>query len=530
MLFNGFKPLFQALSPEDVNQLSYELIQVFQGEGGTLEGLLAHTASVTSTLADRDEVIGDLIDNLSLVLDHVADRDQQLTRLIQSFRTLVGGLKKDRNAILGSLEDVSALSVETASLIDGIREPFVKDIKELRAVAGNIDKNKAELDRALQVLPIKLDKIGRTAIYGSFFNFYLCEFQGRVNLPGGTSRCRSSTTPAPTGVISDDPKPFRERNPVVVGAVSLVVLALVMVAALRADDLPIIGGGDTYHAMFTEAGGLKVNDEVRIAGVRVGKVNEIELDGDQVKVSFKVDDAADFGGDTRAAIKVKTILGSMFLALEPAGGGQLDEGATIPAERTSSPFDVVEAFEGLASTSEQIDTDQLAESLTTLADLTRNTPDEFRGALSGLSRLSANVAAKDEQLNSLLVNLERVSTVLDARDEDIIKLMEDSDVLFRALVARRDAVHELLVSSTTLSKELTALIRQSRDGPRARPGAPGERRRGAQQERGQPRQQPAADGAVLPRLRQHARHRVRGSTRGSPTSLPFRRWADPWTS
>ena len=185
VLFNGFKPLFEALSPEDVNQLSYELIQVFQGEGGTLEGLLAHTASVTSTLADRDEVIGELINNLSLVLDHVADRDKQLTRLIDSFRTLVGGLKKDRNAILGSLEDVSALSVETASLIDGIREPFVKDVKELRAVAGNIDKNKAELDRAIQVLPVKLNKIGRTAIYGSFFNFYLCEFQGRVSLPGG---------------------------------------------------------------------------------------------------------------------------------------------------------------------------------------------------------------------------------------------------------------------------------------------------------------------------------------------------------
>lgn len=258
-------------------------------------------------------------------------------------------------------------------------------------------------------------------------------------------------------------KPFRERNPVIVGAVSLVVLAMVMVAALRADDLPIIGGGDTYHAMFTEAGGLKVNDEVRIAGVRVGKVNEVELAGDEVKVTFKVDDAADFGAETRAAIKVKTILGSMFLALEPAGGGQLDENSTIPAERTSSPFDVVEAFEGLASTSEQIDTDQLAESLTTLADLTRNTPDEFRGALSGLSRLSANVAEKDEQLNTLLQNLERVSKVLDARDEDIIKLMQDSDVLFRALVARRDAVHDLLVSSTKLSQELTTLIRQSRD-------------------------------------------------------------------
>lgn len=258
-------------------------------------------------------------------------------------------------------------------------------------------------------------------------------------------------------------KPFRERNPVVVGAISLVVLAVTLVAALRADDLPIIGGGDTYHAMFSEAGGLKVDDEVRIAGVRVGKVDEIELAGDEVRVSFKVDDAADFGGDTRAAIKVKTILGAMFLALEPAGSGRLAEGATIPAARTSSPFDVVEAFEGLASTSERIDTDQLAGSLTTLADLTRNTPEEFRGALDGLSRLSSNIAAKDEQLNTLLVNLERVSTVLDERDQDIITLMEDSDVLFRALVARREAVHDLLVSSTTLSKELTLLIEQSRE-------------------------------------------------------------------
>ncbi|MBS2939508.1 MCE family protein [Nocardioides sp. J2M5] len=257
-------------------------------------------------------------------------------------------------------------------------------------------------------------------------------------------------------------KPFRERNPVVVGAVSLVVLVLVVVAALRADDLPVIGGGETYHALFTEAGGLQVDDEVRIAGVRVGKVDDIALDGDRVRVTFKVQDDAAFGADTGAAIKVKTVLGSMFLALEPAGGGQLDEGATIPAERTSSPFDVVDAFEGLASTSEKIDTDQLAESLTTLADLTRNTPEEFRGALSGLSRLSSNVAAKDAQLNTLLQNLQRVSTVLDERDQDIIALMKDSDVLFRALVARRDAVHELLVSSTRLSKELTKLVRQSR--------------------------------------------------------------------
>jgi phospholipid/cholesterol/gamma-HCH transport system substrate-binding protein len=257
--------------------------------------------------------------------------------------------------------------------------------------------------------------------------------------------------------------PFRERNPVVIGAISLAVIALLIMAAFRAQDLPLIGGGDTYYADFSESGGLKADDEVRIAGVRVGKVESVELDGDHVKVTFRVKTDSDFGEQTQAAIKVKTLLGAMYLALEPAGDGQLAQGAEIPVERTSSPYDVVDAFSGLASTSERIDTDQLAKSLTTLADLTRNTPEEFRNALDGVSRLSTTIASRDDQIDSLLTNLDRVTTVLNDRDDDIIGLMKDSDVLFRALVARRDAVHNLLVSTSTLSKELTALIRQSRD-------------------------------------------------------------------
>lgn len=187
VLFNGFKPLFQALSPSDINQLSYEIVQVFQGEGGTLESLLGHTASVTSTLAERDEVISSLITNLNDVLDHLGDRDDQLSQLIVNFRSLVGGLKDDRQAILSSLDQISDLSRETAGLVTGLREPFVEDVKQLRRLATNIDRNKGELDRALQVLPIKLEKVGRTAIYGSWFNFYLCHFQGRIRLPAGIS-------------------------------------------------------------------------------------------------------------------------------------------------------------------------------------------------------------------------------------------------------------------------------------------------------------------------------------------------------
>ena len=256
--------------------------------------------------------------------------------------------------------------------------------------------------------------------------------------------------------------PFRERNPVVIGAISLAVLAALILSAFRADDLPLIGGGDTYYAAFSEAGGLKANDEVRVAGVRVGKVDAVELDGDHVKVTFKVESGVDFGKDSAASIRIKTLLGSMYLALEPAGSGQLAEESTIPVERTTSPYDVVEAFAGLAETSEKIDTDQLTQSLSTLADLGRNTPDEFRETLEGVSALSETLASRDEQINTLLTNLQKVSGVLGDRSDDIITLMKDGDVLFKALVARRQAIHNLLVSTSTMSEQLTLLIRQSR--------------------------------------------------------------------
>jgi phospholipid/cholesterol/gamma-HCH transport system substrate-binding protein len=256
--------------------------------------------------------------------------------------------------------------------------------------------------------------------------------------------------------------PFRERNPVTIGAISLAVIAALLVVAFKAGDLPVIGGGDNYYASFTEAGGLKPNDEVRIAGVRVGKVRSVELKGGRVQVRFQVNSGAQFGPETGAQIKVKTILGSMFLALKPAGSGQMKEGTDIPVSRTSSPYNVVDVFEGLAKRSERIDTDQLANALDTLATLTRNTPEEFKSALKGVSALSRNVAARDQELNELLTNLDDVSQVLGERKDDIVGLMKDADVLFRALVARREAVHNLLQSTATLSRELTALVRQSR--------------------------------------------------------------------
>jgi len=254
------------------------------------------------------------------------------------------------------------------------------------------------------------------------------------------------------------PVSFRERNPVTIGAIGIVVIALMLVAAFRASDLPLIGGGDTYFAQFREAGGLKVNDEVRIAGVRVGQVEKLSIEDGHVVVEFKVDGDQQLGRDTGASIRVKTLLGAMYLALEPAGTGYLPEGSSIKLADTVAPYDVVDAFSDLATTEQQVDTAQLATSLDTLSTLLRDTPDDVRTSLTGLSRLSRNLADRDDQLQTLLTNASKVSGVLAERNESLETLFNDGDVLLKALYDRRDRVHELLVATTQLSEQLSGLI------------------------------------------------------------------------
>lgn len=181
VLFNGFKPLFRALTPEDVNKLSYEIIQVLQGEGGTVDSLIESTASLTNTLADRDAVVGRVVDNLNTVLATVDQRDQGLADLIDQLQRLTSGLSADRDPILNSLDNINSLAASTASLIHDIRPSLQPDIANLSAVTGTLATTKNPdgsnvLDEWLQRVPKKLNAINRTASYGSWFNFYLCAF------------------------------------------------------------------------------------------------------------------------------------------------------------------------------------------------------------------------------------------------------------------------------------------------------------------------------------------------------------------
>jgi phospholipid/cholesterol/gamma-HCH transport system substrate-binding protein len=255
--------------------------------------------------------------------------------------------------------------------------------------------------------------------------------------------------------------PFRERNPVVIGAIGLGVIALLLVASFNIEKLSLFGGTD-YSAALSEAGGLKKGDEVRVAGVRVGKVMSVGLDEDHVKVRFRLEDKVDMGRQTRATVRIKTLLGQKFLMLEPAGEGQLRAGSEIPIERTRSAYDVVEAFSDLATTTDAINTDQLAKSLDTLATTFRDSPDEVRAAVAGLGRLSRTIASRDQQVRELLWHANGVSKVLADRNVEFVKLMSDGDLLLQELRRRRAAIHTLLVNTSTLSVQLTGLVRENR--------------------------------------------------------------------
>ncbi|MFF5986287.1 MCE family protein [Prauserella flavalba] len=183
-LFNGFKPLFRALAPEDVNKLSFEIIQVLQGEGGTVESLLAHTASLTTTIAEKDQVIGQVIDNLNSVLATVNERTPQLSDLIVRLQQFVSGLSSDREPIGDAIESLGELTTTTSGLLDEAREPLKQDIEALGVLANNLNDSEPLVEHFIQFLPEKVTRMTATADYGSWFNFFLCSTEGSVQIPG----------------------------------------------------------------------------------------------------------------------------------------------------------------------------------------------------------------------------------------------------------------------------------------------------------------------------------------------------------
>jgi len=258
-------------------------------------------------------------------------------------------------------------------------------------------------------------------------------------------------------------KPFRERNPVPIGIAGMLVLAMLAMLAFYAQELPVFnGGGTVYKANFVEAANLRKDREVRIAGVKVGKVLDVSIQGDHVVVWFRLKKDTKVPRLTRASIKVRTLTGQEYLSLEPDGTGDMDNRVPIPTSRTTPPFELIPAFQGLANTIEGIDNTQLERALNAISDDFSNTAPNVKGALTGLSRLSRAIAARDDELQQLLGHARNVTGVLANRDQELQQLIVDADAVMQVISARRQVISDLLRNTVNLSTQLSGLVQENR--------------------------------------------------------------------
>lgn len=260
-------------------------------------------------------------------------------------------------------------------------------------------------------------------------------------------------------------KPLKERNQAAVGLVSLVLVSLAIVTAYQAEEIPILNDRTSYAAHFAESAGLAEGDDVQLAGVKVGDVDEVVLDGTHVRATFSLDgiDTSRIGDRTRASIEIKTLLGDKYLALDPKGDAPQDPNEPIPVKRTETPFELQDAFEQLSGTVEDIDTDQLAKSFDVVADTFADTPKPMTEALQGLSSLSETVSSRDKELGRLLSNTRKITGTLSSRNQQLRKVINDGNSLLTELQNRRQAINRLLVGTRQVSQQLSGVVDDNRE-------------------------------------------------------------------
>jgi phospholipid/cholesterol/gamma-HCH transport system substrate-binding protein len=252
---------------------------------------------------------------------------------------------------------------------------------------------------------------------------------------------------------------FRERNPLVIGIIGVITLILLMFLAF---NLTIFSGGTTYKAAFTDASGLKPGEDVRIAGVKVGKVNSVGLESSHVKVSFNVNDNVHFGSMTRVQINISTILGAHYLNIQPQGPGRQPSHQEIPTSRTTAAYNVVPALEDVAGQAQQINVKELGTALNTLSATLSYSPDNVRRTLSGLQKISQAIASRDNELGTLLQHSKTLTATLANRSSDISAIASDGGALLQELNSRSAVIQSLLNGTVSLSQQITGTIQENK--------------------------------------------------------------------
>ncbi len=255
-------------------------------------------------------------------------------------------------------------------------------------------------------------------------------------------------------------KSFSERNPFTLGIVGAVVVAAIVTGALNWQKLPFLNPGHNYSAYFAEAGGLFTGATVEVSGLPVGKVSGIELDGPQVLVTFRINDDVQLGQRTLAAIKTKGLLGTKMLDVTPRGDGTLT--GPIPMERTTSPYQLPDALGDLTTTISGLDTEQLSQSLSTMAETFAHTPPDLHNAVVGVARFAETLDKQDAQLRNLLANAAKTTHVLAERTDQIVLLVRQTNSLLVALNAQSEGLDRVWRNISAVSRQLKAFIAENR--------------------------------------------------------------------
>jgi phospholipid/cholesterol/gamma-HCH transport system substrate-binding protein len=255
-------------------------------------------------------------------------------------------------------------------------------------------------------------------------------------------------------------KSFAERSPLIIGAVGVAIVLAITVAALNSQNLPIVNQREGYSAYFADVGGLHTNAFVEVSGYPVGKVTDIKLDGPGVLVTFKIDDYIHLGAGTSAAIRTKALLGSQVLDVTPHGTGQL-KGA-IPIDRTTSPYQLGDTLGDLATTISGLNTNQLSDSLSTLAQTFADTPPDLQNAVQGLARFGQTLDQRDTQLRNLLDNAAKATGVLGKRTDQVVSLVKDTTSLMAQLRTQTAALDQIATNISAVSRQLKGFIAENR--------------------------------------------------------------------
>lgn len=266
---------------------------------------------------------------------------------------------------------------------------------------------------------------------------------------------KKATTKPPKGSLR-----FRDRNPKPLAIWGVVGSVVLMAVSLTYDRIPYISGTHNAHAYVADAAGLNEGDEVHVAGMKVGEIRGIEIDGDKVRVDFSIDTDVQLGEDTSAQIKTDSLLGRRALAVFSAGRGELADD-TIPIDRTSTPYALTSALGDLSDTVSELDTDKVDQALTTLSETLQKSSPEVKGALNGVTRLSKSLNKRDKALRELLHKASDASSVLGERSQQFSQLVRDGNTLFAELDSRKRSIDSLVTNVDQLAQQLSGLVQDN---------------------------------------------------------------------